>query len=539
MNAEPMERASLWSAFAVGQKTTETLQGDDLNLFNQLIAEFKTIPDPPRNPKAAALAQEISEKAKNGNNQITVNDLDSLEYAVLILTPIDRLRREAWSKRDRFRRVAGPQMFERYCQAKMPNAETADEASLRADLEQVVSETHRIRNLEPAIARRRTKVAYDVGKITLWIVGISLVIYLANLYAPSEWRPAFTPNSGPGLLGMLVLSALFGALGGFVSLMRRIYGATAPNTAGINPGLINIQELDSGVFSLLLSPVYGAVFAILLSFLFMSGILQGSLFPAFENANGASSHFTLLSVKPSSLSGLFSLMVWSFIAGFAETLVPDMLNRLIAQARTTAEAGNPALPANPNDQTSASKIQLLPKSVELLPKATQTFSLTGADKKDVTWQIKEDSGGAITDDGVYTAPETPGEYHVIAKSASGTWQDKDARILVKAATSDFTISVTPITITANVGDEPEPVIVTVTPSPDFMTPIALTTESPFGRPTVIITSPQPPPAAGTAVVYTLTIDALSLTAGDYPIKVVGTAGGEVETTTITLTLTAS
>jgi hypothetical protein len=43
-------------------------------------------------------------------------------------------------------------------------------------------------------------------------------------------------------------------------------------------------------------------------------------------------------------------------------------------------------------------------------------SVSGSDNKDVTWEVLEAPGGTVTADGVYTAPGTPGTYHVAAIS---------------------------------------------------------------------------------------------------------------------------
>jgi hypothetical protein len=123
---------------------------------------------------------------------------------------------------------------------------------------------------------------------------------------------------------------------------------------------------------IVLSPLYGAVFASLLFVLFAAGILQGPAFPKIEtirseavagpgnniapaandNANPAptpviteSQRTGVLQMKdflaqtgPRDGVSFALLVIWSFMAGFAERLVPDILNRFIANAEASQNA---------------------------------------------------------------------------------------------------------------------------------------------------------------------------------------------------------
>ena len=73
----------------------------------------------------------------------------------------------------------------------------------------------------------------------------------------------------------------------------------------------------------------------------------------------------------------------------------------------------------------AGTVTIDPGSVTLAPHQQQVFTVTVMQCGDthVVWEVSEGSaGGSITSDGVYTAPDTPGEYHVMAAC------DTDGRI---------------------------------------------------------------------------------------------------------------
>jgi cohesin domain-containing protein len=61
-----------------------------------------------------------------------------------------------------------------------------------------------------------------------------------------------------------------------------------------------------------------------------------------------------------------------------------------------------------------------PNPAVVAPNATLNFSavVIGSVNTQVTWSVVEDNGGTITNSGAYTAPSTPGFYHVTATNAS-------------------------------------------------------------------------------------------------------------------------
>ena len=57
--------------------------------------------------------------------------------------------------------------------------------------------------------------------------------------------------------------------------------------------------------------------------------------------------------------------------------------------------------------------------------------MTGTTNHSVTWRVQEGgAGGTVTPQGVYTAPATPGEYHVVATSVADTSKSAVATALV-------------------------------------------------------------------------------------------------------------
>ena len=82
------------------------------------------------------------------------------------------------------------------------------------------------------------------------------------------------------------------------------------------------------------------------------------------------------------------------------------------------------------------QVQLSPTSKSLLigESATFTATVTGTDNKVCTWSVQEGaSGGAVTGQGVYTAPGTAGTYHVKATSVADASKYATATVTVSPA----------------------------------------------------------------------------------------------------------
>lgn len=113
-----------------------------------------------------------------------------------------------------------------------------------------------------------------------------------------------------------------GAIGGLISMLRRMQSSS---TATV--GLLDSIALDVGQLSVILSPLYGAIFAVVLYFIFMGQLFDLGL-------NGVKPFPTMgADGMISTYSDFAKLMVWAFIAGFAEQFVPDVLDRLTAGSK--------------------------------------------------------------------------------------------------------------------------------------------------------------------------------------------------------------
>ncbi|NEZ54218.1 hypothetical protein [Adonisia turfae] len=104
----------------------------------------------------------------------------------------------------------------------------------------------------------------------------------------------------------------------------------------VNQPFRNAQETsEEDVFSLMSYIIWKSlvaiIFAILLTLIFTAEILTGDLFPKFraagEDYENAIAY--VKSVNPDTNKDLAKLLVWSFVAGFSEKFVPNIISRTL------------------------------------------------------------------------------------------------------------------------------------------------------------------------------------------------------------------
>lgn len=133
-----------------------------------------------------------------------------------------------------------------------------------------------------------------------------------------------------------LFAILAGTLGAFMSTLIRLYNYEEFPRVVHGQGLERLRRSDLTVYSLV-PPVVGALAAAILFIAFAAGVVQGgSFFPTFacQAADKICGTFDTLihQFGPADATDYARTLVWCFIAGFAERLVPDKLKGLAAGA---------------------------------------------------------------------------------------------------------------------------------------------------------------------------------------------------------------
>jgi hypothetical protein len=127
-----------------------------------------------------------------------------------------------------------------------------------------------------------------------------------------------------------------GLVGGFVSIQQRVK----------NFGDEELELLSQSWYQILLIPVYGGIFALVLYLAFLSRIVESPLFPTFAGPAFTQPVPTTRDVAaffsqtyPASGADLTKLLFWAFVSGFSERFVPQILDRVQLQDESAKAQG--------------------------------------------------------------------------------------------------------------------------------------------------------------------------------------------------------
>lgn len=289
--------------------------------FDHLNAELRSKPSEAFSQEQRDVIDELQKKRQDLS--LTWNDLYTFDLILSRLLTPERLAREVWSLRSRYRDVAGLREYEAYLASKPPDpAGQVEEKALRADIEYLMGEIY----LRYAITPINQMISDQISKRVTYVILIGVVIILLviflNAMGVGQARPA------------TLLPVIFvGAMGGLLSMLQRYQSMSRAGDP-----IDNISEMIQSWPRIFLPAISGVIFAALLYMMVIGGLLQGDLFPTLTaytkdstNPDGVGLWDLIRHGRPASTSNYAKLIIWSFLAGFAERFVPDTLSGFISK----------------------------------------------------------------------------------------------------------------------------------------------------------------------------------------------------------------
>lgn len=269
--------------------------------FDHVLAEYEMVCSgegvPPR-------VQEIIDKHKNGDN-VTWGELYLLEKYVIYRQPQEVLKARLPGLRLSYREIAGSGAYEQYLQSRQAAPLDGPIEELRADVGRLLDALHWAYAIAPEREQVRSNLLRTIATEMLVSVIAAGAVGFAAYY------------SGHTQVATLVCVLLMGALGGFFSVQRRI-----ENIPSDQDPILTMFQLQNGRFSVHLAPLTGAICALVLYLIFQAGLFKGAAFPDVGQLPAPEEYGKLL--------------VWSFIAGFAERFIPDTLDNLMPKHEESA-----------------------------------------------------------------------------------------------------------------------------------------------------------------------------------------------------------
>jgi hypothetical protein len=310
-------------------RTAQALPEYAMTYFNNLTGEYRSLPPTVTTPEITKIVDEIQSKSEK--QTLTWQDLYTFDLVLARLQPVKKLPRVIWSLRSRYRDVVGQPEYDAYLASKPSDPTGAPaEQEWRADIEYLLNELH----LRYAMLPLREKLRNGLSKwvtsiIIVGIIWVMVFIFLINRSVDGIVH-LFDINIPIGTATFTVV-LFVGAMGGLVSMQQRFHSVSDEGDP-VN----TVAKLNYAWFSIFESPISGAIFAGVLYLSIIGGLMQGALFPAISKFSAGSPFVTLgdflQRIGPASGEDYAKLILWSFIAGFAERLVPDTLSRFISKS---------------------------------------------------------------------------------------------------------------------------------------------------------------------------------------------------------------
>lgn len=204
---------------------------------------------------------------------------------------------------------------------------------LRDEAKALLDRAYRRYVLLPKVEQQRSAIS---RKMLMWVGGVALFL----------WACVFlyrhTDQTWLGTVSIAYLTAaIAGSLGATVSTLMRLQKIDTRREP-----LMLWMSLQQGAVSLWLSPIFGALFGLIFLLLMRAGLVSGALFPDFTKGDWPNSglHIAFENCPGHAACGAIYkdftwIIMWTFAAGWAERLVPDVINRLTSQTLTYVKDG--------------------------------------------------------------------------------------------------------------------------------------------------------------------------------------------------------
>jgi len=318
-------------------------------LRKAVLADFLLLPKEERD----AVLQEFLTPTERGDdanlpsrldiNNLSIEEAWALELRLIEKIPEAMVRRRSWVIREKFREQVGEIIYAKYESSKPVDAsdETWDKSKLPllcADLVNLQRQLQRLSYFRISRNLMLGKAKWDAMWIMLVFLGIGATIFWALR------RSGAYADTSVNLLLLVVYSGMMGSFMSLVQRLERVITLPASFTTTVydSPDISNSISKPY-IATLILS---GAIFAILMYYFCISGVLQvANLLPVADlpTNNGTSvtsrpspcgefkpSHvLTILTCQEWTAKKIAVILLLSFASGFAERLIPDMLDSLV------------------------------------------------------------------------------------------------------------------------------------------------------------------------------------------------------------------
>jgi hypothetical protein len=319
------------------------IEGYSKELKQLLVADFRGLEQTDQNE---ILTHYEQSKREQFPETLSICELWTLEQLIIKKLPDKTLLRRTWIFREKFKSQLGEDIYKKYNEnlpksltdeSVKDNSTATDYDMLREDIANIARQIQRLAYYK--IKRNQSingrKKFVIISMIILVIIGI---LPFSNLTLKF---PSFYTSENETAIKFLLIIMYSGITGTAISLLQRIEKASnvAPHftDSALEANDISLNMSNWYVMSLLAS---GAVFALMVYFIAIAGIFNiVDFLPKLEPGSNTKyvdfkQIFKHLVIMPDNPKDFAKLLIACFLSGFAERLIPDMLDSLIKKGES-------------------------------------------------------------------------------------------------------------------------------------------------------------------------------------------------------------
>jgi hypothetical protein len=257
---------------------------------------------------------QIHERLENDSESLSWSDLAQADLCVADILSLEQVKARLIGWRRRMHEVVGDARYAQYLAgaSALANITLAD---ARADLAECIRAVYYFYSAYGVAARSRSAVTKSLLRTALVVLVVEAVVGLivARFWPPKAAVPSAT--DWVEMIEYLLGTSAAAVLGSIVSVQRRLQDPTVD----VDPFYRYIQTTADRFSIAFISPLYGAIFGLVMYALLATKLISSTL-------------VTFKDGVPAEIQSAFALLLFGFLAGFAEQLVPDALTRIAAQA---------------------------------------------------------------------------------------------------------------------------------------------------------------------------------------------------------------
>jgi hypothetical protein len=291
-------------------------------------------------------AQEVLDRLKNkpSGEAMGTWDVYALEIESARALTLSELKIRVVAYRDLLANLMTPKSYAQLSTTFFQDVKSADESKKEALREELFALCGRLHRRYALVSEIEAVRAAIVKTVLWWAIATvaPAMIFLSCNALLRALEPSFDIDT------MYLIAVAGGGMGAALSTIIRLYSVDTRSEP-----MLTWLTLEKSAMSIVITPVIGSLFAVLLIFVLRTGVIDADIFPDFDRCWWFGGDPGLINcgwieyAKRSDMLAAYhrdiaKFAIWSFIAGWTERFVPDLINRIAVQGQAQTRSSHPA-----------------------------------------------------------------------------------------------------------------------------------------------------------------------------------------------------